>query len=121
MANILKNMRKYMRVPIPIPIGVLLCAYKLGFGLVQKLDRKSQKFQKSPLSGLTQQSGVHRTLRCALSGVPIIGFKKSLPRPSQCPGFFSPADLFVLVLWAISTSLRWRSPSTTAGSGVVCS
>jgi hypothetical protein len=54
MANILKNMRKYMRVPIPVPIGVLLCAYKLGFGLVQKLDRKSQKFQKSPLSGLTR-------------------------------------------------------------------
>jgi hypothetical protein len=28
-------MGKYMRVPIPVPTGVLLCAYKLGFGLVQ--------------------------------------------------------------------------------------
>ena len=33
--NILKNMREYVRVPIPVPTGVLLCAYKLGFGLVQ--------------------------------------------------------------------------------------
>jgi hypothetical protein len=24
-----------MRVPIPVPIGVLLCDYKLGFGLVK--------------------------------------------------------------------------------------
>jgi hypothetical protein len=28
-------MREYVRVPIPVPTGVLLCAYKLGFGLVQ--------------------------------------------------------------------------------------
>jgi hypothetical protein len=32
--NILKNLREFVRVPIPIPTGVLLCAYKLGFGLV---------------------------------------------------------------------------------------
>jgi hypothetical protein len=31
----LKIMRKYMRVPIPVPIGVLLCDYKLRFGLVE--------------------------------------------------------------------------------------
>jgi hypothetical protein len=31
-----KNMREYVRVPIPVPTGVILCAYKLGFGLVQK-------------------------------------------------------------------------------------
>jgi hypothetical protein len=40
--NILKNMREYMRVPIPVPTGVLLCAYKLGFGLVQNLLEKIQ-------------------------------------------------------------------------------
>jgi hypothetical protein len=33
--NIFKIMRKYMRVPIPVPTGVLLCDYKLGFGLVK--------------------------------------------------------------------------------------
>jgi hypothetical protein len=33
--NILKIMGKHMRVPIPVPTSVLLCAYKLGFGLVQ--------------------------------------------------------------------------------------
>jgi hypothetical protein len=33
--NILKIMGKYMRVPIPVPTGVLLCDYKLGFGLVK--------------------------------------------------------------------------------------
>jgi hypothetical protein len=31
----LKIMRKYMRVPIPIPTSVILCDYKLGFGLVE--------------------------------------------------------------------------------------
>jgi hypothetical protein len=33
--NILKIMRKYMRVPIPVPTSVILCVYKLGFGLVK--------------------------------------------------------------------------------------
>jgi hypothetical protein len=28
-------MRKYMRVPIPVPTSVILCVYKLGFGLVE--------------------------------------------------------------------------------------
>jgi hypothetical protein len=31
----LKIMRKYMRVPIPVPTSVILCDYKLGFGLVE--------------------------------------------------------------------------------------
>jgi hypothetical protein len=31
----LKIMGNYMRVPITVPTGVLLCAYKLGFGLVK--------------------------------------------------------------------------------------
>jgi hypothetical protein len=28
-------MRKYMRVPIPVPTSVILCDYKLGFGLFE--------------------------------------------------------------------------------------
>jgi hypothetical protein len=28
-------MRKYMRVPIHVPTSVILCDYKLGFGLVE--------------------------------------------------------------------------------------
>jgi hypothetical protein len=28
-------MRKYMRVPILVPTSVILCDYKLGFGLVE--------------------------------------------------------------------------------------
>jgi hypothetical protein len=28
-------MGKYMRIPIHVPICVLLCAYELGFGLVK--------------------------------------------------------------------------------------
>jgi hypothetical protein len=35
MAKYFEKMREYVRVPIPVPTGVLLCAYKLGFGLVQ--------------------------------------------------------------------------------------
>jgi hypothetical protein len=75
-----------VRVPIPIPTGVLLCAYKLGFGLVQNF---LENF-KIPFVW------AHRTVRCTgweradpvlcfsvecvpdrhyrLSGVPIIGF-----------------------------------------------
>jgi hypothetical protein len=53
-------------VPVPVPTGVLLCAYKLGFGLVQNL---LENF-KFPLFGLTGQSGVHQTLHYALSGAP---------------------------------------------------
>jgi superfamily I DNA and RNA helicase len=33
-------MREYVRVPILVPTGVLLCAYKLGFGLVQNVLEK---------------------------------------------------------------------------------
>jgi hypothetical protein len=48
-------MREYVRVPIPVPTGVLLCAYKLGFGLVQKL-----------LENLKVPSvWAHRTVWCA--------------------------------------------------------
>jgi hypothetical protein len=60
MKNILKNMREYVRVPIPIPIGVLLCAYKLGFGLVQNF---LENFKIPSV-------WAHRTLHCAMSGAP---------------------------------------------------
>jgi hypothetical protein len=55
-----------MKVPIPVPTGVLLGAYKLGFGLVKKLDRKFEKFQK-PLCLGSPDSPVcigHRTVHC---------------------------------------------------------
>jgi hypothetical protein len=35
MAKYFENYEKYMRVPIPIPTSVILCDYKLGFGLVE--------------------------------------------------------------------------------------
>jgi hypothetical protein len=47
-------MREYVRVPIPVPTGVLLCAYKLGFGLVQNFLKKI----KIP------SVWAHRTFRC---------------------------------------------------------
>jgi hypothetical protein len=48
-----------------------VCLY-VGIWFGSKLDRKFQKFQKFPLSELTGQSGVHRTLHCALSGAPAV-------------------------------------------------
>jgi hypothetical protein len=47
MAKYFEIMGKYMRVLIPIPTVVLLCDYKLGFGLVKSLDRNFKKFQKT--------------------------------------------------------------------------
>jgi hypothetical protein len=44
-----------VREPIPVPIGVLLCAYKLGFGLVQNF---LEKFKIPSV-------WAHRTVRCA--------------------------------------------------------
>jgi hypothetical protein len=49
-----------VRVPIPISTGVLLCAYKLGFGLVDNFLEKS----KIP------SVWAHRALHYALSGPP---------------------------------------------------
>jgi hypothetical protein len=65
-----KYFEKYMRVPIPVPTSVILCDYKFGIWFGWKLDRKIQNFPIFPLSGLTGQSGVHRTLHCAMSGAP---------------------------------------------------
>jgi hypothetical protein len=48
-------MREYVRVPISFPTGVLLCAYKLWFGLVQNYIEKF----KIP------SVWAHRTVRCA--------------------------------------------------------
>jgi hypothetical protein len=47
-------------VAFTIPIGVLLCAYKLGFGLVQNF---LENFKTSSV-------WAHRTLHCAMSGAP---------------------------------------------------
>jgi hypothetical protein len=58
--NILKNMREYVRVPIPVPTGILLCAYKLGFGLVQNF---LENFKIPSV-------WAHRTLHYAMSGAP---------------------------------------------------
>jgi hypothetical protein len=73
-----------MRVPIPVPTSVILCDYKLGFGLVGNYIEKFKKFQIFPLSGLTRQSGVHRTLHCALSGAPAARAPVPLS-PVRCP------------------------------------
>jgi hypothetical protein len=77
-------MRKYMRVPIPVPTSVILCVFKLGFGLVGNWIEKfkNPKFSLcvgSPDSPVctghcTVQCPVHRQPRakipfsCALSG-----------------------------------------------------
>jgi hypothetical protein len=89
-----------MRVPIPVPIGVLLCDYKLGFGLVENEIENFKKNQNSLYLGssdspvctghCTVHCPVHQmraqnsfflcAVRCApdrhcrLSGAPIIGF-----------------------------------------------
>jgi hypothetical protein len=47
-----------MRVPIPVPTGVLLCDYKLVFGLV-KIWIENLKIFKIP------SVSAHRTVRCA--------------------------------------------------------
>jgi hypothetical protein len=36
-----------MRVPIPVPTSVILCDYKLGFGLVENWIEKFKKFRTS--------------------------------------------------------------------------
>jgi hypothetical protein len=84
MGKYLKNMRKYMRVPIPVPTSVILCDYKLGFGLVGNKIEKFKIFQSSFCLGspdspvctghCTVHCLVHRQPRasnlfpCALSG-----------------------------------------------------
>jgi hypothetical protein len=50
-----KYFEKYVRLPILIPTGVLLCAYKLGFGLVQNL---LENFKIPSV-------WAHQTVRCA--------------------------------------------------------
>jgi hypothetical protein len=47
-----------MRVPIPVPTGVLLCDYKLGFGLVENEIENLKNFKIPSVSA-------HRTVRCA--------------------------------------------------------
>jgi hypothetical protein len=80
-----KYFEKYMRVPIPVPTNVILCDYKLGFGLVGSKIEKFKIFQTPLCLGspdslvctghCTVQCPVHRQPRaknpfsCALSGV----------------------------------------------------
>jgi hypothetical protein len=49
-------MREYVRVPIPVPTGVLECAYKLEFGFVQNF---LENFKIPSV-------WAHRTVQCAL-------------------------------------------------------
>jgi hypothetical protein len=56
-------MREYVSVPIPVPTGVLLCAYKLGFGLAQKLLENFQ-YSLSLGSLYSQVCSGHSTLHC---------------------------------------------------------
>lgn len=65
--NTLKNMRRYVRVPIHVPIGVILCAYMLGFGLVCNSEKIFKIFSVRPHWWITGQSYVHWTLYCTLS------------------------------------------------------
>jgi hypothetical protein len=74
-----------MRVPIPVPTSVILCDYKLGFGLVETWIEKFKNFRTSLCLGsqdspvctghCTVHCPVHRSracknsLSCALSGV----------------------------------------------------
>jgi hypothetical protein len=72
-----------MRVPIPVPTGVLLCAYKVGFGLVQNKIEIS-KFSKTP------SVWAHRTVRCAsdtaLCTVRCTGWRAQIPFSAlRCP------------------------------------
>jgi hypothetical protein len=67
MANILKNMRKYIMVTRPIPIGVLLCDYKLGFGLVRN---SFLKIHEIPCQGTPR---AHRT--CVVEGSMPAGYR----------------------------------------------
>jgi hypothetical protein len=55
MAKYFENMRKYVRVPIHVPTSVLLCAYKLGFGVVQIV---LENF-------INPSIWAHKTVRCA--------------------------------------------------------
>jgi hypothetical protein len=48
-------MREYVRVPISVPTCVLLCAYKLGFGLVQNYIENFK----------IRSVWAHRKVRCA--------------------------------------------------------
>jgi hypothetical protein len=71
-----KYFEKYMRVPIPVPTSVILCDYKLGFGLVKSYIEKFKIFQTplclgSPDSSVctghcTVQCPVHRQLRAKI-------------------------------------------------------
>jgi hypothetical protein len=66
-------MREYVRVPIPVPTGVLLCAYKLEFGLVQNYQENFK----------IHSVWAQRTVRCApdtaLCNVRCTGWERADP------------------------------------------
>jgi hypothetical protein len=67
-----------VRVPIPILAGVLLCAYKLGFGLVQNF---LEKIQKSLCLG-SPDSAVctgHCAMQCSAQWLGVRGSATMLP------------------------------------------
>jgi hypothetical protein len=61
-----------VRVPIPVPICVLLCSYKLGFGLVQKFLQKYQ-VALSPGSSGSPVCTRHCTLQCSVHRLGLAG------------------------------------------------
>jgi hypothetical protein len=70
-----KYFEKYMRVPIPVPTSVILCDYKLGFGLVGNSIEKFKIFQSSLCLG-SPDSPVcteHCTVQCPVHRLPRAG------------------------------------------------
>ena len=70
MAKYFKNYEKKYEGANTCPNKCYFVCLYVGIWFGWKLDRKIQKIQIFPLSGLTGQSGVHRTLHCAMSGAP---------------------------------------------------
>jgi hypothetical protein len=107
-----------VRVPISVPTGVLLCAYKLGFGLVQNFLEKfkihsvwAYRTLHYAMSGALAGhawichyaalfggsldhdcalSGVHRTGNVHCPVCPYCVLKKIPPRPSSAVAHFQP-------------------------------
>src|SRR5688572_23653856 len=78
-----KYFEKYMRVPIPVPTSVILCDYKLGFGLVRSYIEKFKIFQ-TPLCLGSPDSPVctgHCTVQCPVHRQP----RAKSNFPVRCP------------------------------------
>jgi hypothetical protein len=115
-----------MRVPIPVPTSVILCDYKLGFGLVETWIEKFKNFRTSLCLGsqdspvctghCTVHCPVHRSracknsLSCALSGVHRTGTVDCPVRPYRVLKKTPPARAEPQALY-FSYSLAFSSPS----------